>query len=116
MSYTLNAKAYDYDTQRGPEHLRFSGPAQTLSIKDHLDVKRVRPKPSGDFAGQGKASAKLTRTVTVGTETGLGILEVSSSFPVGATVADVESMITDLGTWLVTASADSLLVDQDINQ
>lgn len=116
MSITINAKAYDFDSQRSPDHLQYNGPASTLSVVDRLGVKRTPPKPSGDFAGQGKASVKLTRTINVGSETGTGIMEISTSLPVGGTVAELEAMIDDLAVWLATASAKSALIDQDINQ
>lgn len=116
MSITVNLDTYSFDSQRSPDHLQYNGPDSTLSVVDRLAVKRTPPKPSGDFLGQGKASVKLTRTVTVGTDTGTGILEISSSLPVGGTVAQMEAMIDDLAVWLATASAKSALIDQDINQ
>lgn len=117
MSYTINTKSYDFDSQRSVDSLRFIGPANTLSVKDYVDVKRTSPKPTADFAGQGKASYKLTRTLTDGTDpVGSGLIEVSVSFPVGSSSTEQDAMVDDTAVWLATASAKSLLEDHDINQ
>jgi hypothetical protein len=117
MSITLNANAYANDVARSPDSYRYLGPNNTFGTKDYLDTYRTAPKPTPTFSGVGKAEAKLTRTLTDGTdEVGNGIISVSTSFPVDADIAEVEAMITDLGTWLLTSSADDLLIGHEINQ
>lgn len=46
MSLTVNAKAYANDTPRSPDSYRYSGPSADFSTKDHVDLKRVAPKPT----------------------------------------------------------------------
>lgn len=117
MAITVNLDTYNYDQQKGPDWLRYNGPNNTLSVKDYADVKKTAPKPTSTFGGQGKASFKLTRTLTDGTDSvGDGILEVSVSFPADSLASEQAAMITDVATWLASASADSLLSDHDINQ
>ena len=117
MSYTINAKSYDLDSQRSIDSLRYIGPSHTLSVKDYVDAKRTSPKPTATYAGQGKASFKLTRTLSDGTDpVGDGILEISCSFPVGSSSTEQSTMIDDLAAWLATTSADDLLMNHDINQ
>lgn len=117
MSLTVNALAYANDTSRGPDAFRYLGPANTLSIKDYVDVWRKAPISTSTSAGKGRSLVKLTRTLTDGTvAVGDGILKVETSLPVGATSAQLQAMITDLATWLLTAAADSILIDQEIVQ
>lgn len=117
MSLTINAKAYAFDTQRTPDSVRYSGPDHTLSVKDYTDVKRVAPKPTTTYGGTGKASVKMTRTVTDGTDpVGDGIFEISSSFPRDSATAEQQAFLTDLAAWLATAAATSVFLDHDINQ
>lgn len=117
MTITVNAQSYELDSFRSVNSVRYSGPAHTLSVKDYLDAKRTPATPTATYAGQAKASCKLTRTLTDGTDpVGDGIVEISVSFPVGSAAAQQATMITDMATWAATASADDLLSNQDINQ
>lgn len=117
MSLTINAKTYDFDTFRSSDIARYNGPNHTLSVKDYVDAKRTSPKPTATFAGQGKASLKLTRTVTDGTDpVGDGLCEIAVSFPVGGASAELDAFIDDLAVWLATTSAKDLLEDHDIHQ
>lgn len=117
MALTINAKTYNLDSHRSADSVRYTGPNHTLSVKDYVDLKRTPPKPTATSAGRGKASYKMTRLLTDGTDPlEDGILEIAVSFPVGAASSEVQSMITDSGTWVLTASADDLFEDQDVNQ
>lgn len=116
MALTVNAKTYNVDSQRSPDSVRYSGPSNSLSVKDYIDVKRTSPKPTATYAGQGKASVKLTRTCTDGTDdVGTGIFEISSSFPVGSATAELQAFIDDLAAWLATVTADDVFISHDIN-
>lgn len=119
MSLTLNTKAYAFDTFRSVDWARYLGPAHTLSVKDYLDVKRTAPKPTTTYAGQGKANAKMTRSLTDGATSdivGDGIFELNSSFPVGSDAAAQQAFLDDFAAWLGSAEATALFINQDINQ
>lgn len=117
MTITVNAKSYELDSHRSVNAIRYNGPAHTLAVKDYADAKRTPAKPTADYAGQAKASFKITRTLTDGTDSvGDGIVEISASFPVDSQASEQATMITDLATWAATASADELLSDHDISQ
>lgn len=120
MSLTVNTLTYENDTARTPDSFRYTGPSHTLSNRDYIDVKRVAPKPTADYAGQGKSAVKLTRdmesSVTAGTIVGGGLLDLSLSVPVESITADQEALINDLGTWLLTAEAKDVLLNHDIVQ
>lgn len=115
MALSVNTKSYDLDSYRGSDIARYNGPVHSLSASDYIDVKRTAPKPTSTFAGVGKGSVKLTRNVTDGTDSlGNGILEISTSFPVGASATELQGMIDDLAAWLATAVADDVFISQDI--
>lgn len=117
MSLTVNAKSYVNDTPRSPDSYRYTGPNHDLQTKDYIDLKRVAPKASGDSLGKGRAQAKLTRTMTDGTDpVGDGLIWIESSIPVGAAASEIASLLTDLATWATTAAALALMEDHDINQ
>lgn len=117
MSITVNSKTYSFDSQRSADAMRYNGPSQTLGVKDYFDAKRTAPKPTATFAGQAKAEAKLTRSLTNGTSpVGDGIITISVSFPAAAASTQVDSMLGDMAAWFATASATSLLRDHDVTQ
>lgn len=117
MTITVNTKAYAFDTNTTPDIGRHNGPSQTFQVKDHLDLKRTAPKPSGDFDGVARASAKFVRTVTLASgETADAIAEAYFSIPVGMAEADVDSLRDDLGDFLISSNGDDLVYKHDINQ
>lgn len=118
MSLTLNTLTYVFDTSRTSDWVRYLGPSNTAATKDYLDAKRVAPKATATYAGQSKASVKLTRTMTDGASVvvGDGLIELSVSFPAESDSTEQAAMITDLATWLLTTAADDLLSDHIINQ
>lgn len=117
MTLTVNALTYNVDSQRSPDIVRYSGPSNTLSTKDYIDLYRTSPKPTATFAGVGKAEAKLTRTLTDGADVvGTGILQVQTSFPVGASSTEMQAMVDDLAAWLATSAATDLFLNHDVNQ
>jgi len=114
MSLTVNTKTYNYDTNRTPDIARYKGASHSYSAVDYIDLKRTEPK---SLVGVGKGSVKLTRNVTDGTDSlGNLILEVSTSFPVGAQESQLQAAIDDMASWLATASADDVFIDQNIAQ
>lgn len=117
MTVTVNTKAYSFDTNTTPDIGRHTGPSQTFSAKDYLDLKRTAPKPNGDFLGVARSGAKFVRTVTLASgETADAIAEASFSIPVGMAEADVDSLRDDLGDLLISSNGDDLVYKHDVNQ
>jgi len=100
MSLTISTKTYNQD-RISPDAITYTGPANTLSVSDTLELKRVYPKPVKGFAGVARPAAKLTRTITLADGTNVeAIMTVSASLPVGIADAEVASMYTDLNSLL----------------
>ncbi len=118
MSLTVNTKTYSNDVARSPDSYRYiNGVAHTFQSPDLIDVWRKAPIVTSDSAGKARSLAKITRGVTDGTDyVGDGIVKIEISVPADAQAADVEAIITDLGTWLLTAEADNVLVGHQLNQ
>jgi hypothetical protein len=117
MSITLNTKAYAFDTNLTPDSARYLGPANTHSVKDVLDLKRVAPKPNGDTDGVARTTAKLSRTVTLANGSkAVAIGEANFAIPVGMAEADIDSLRDDLGDLLVSSNGDDLVYKHDITQ
>jgi len=117
MSLTVNLKSYVNDTQRSPDSFRYTGPANTLSAKDYIDLKRTAPKVTATSAGKARSQVKLTRTLTDGTAAvGDAIYEFNFSVPVGAQSSEITAMLTDIATWAATAACADLVEDLDIVQ
>jgi len=95
MSLTLNTKSYNQD-RISPDSIVYSGPAQTFTIKDSVELKRVAPKPTKDFRGVSRPQIKLVRTVTLDDASKKdAILTIGGSLPVGMTATDITSLVAD---------------------
>lgn len=117
MTITVNTKAYAFDTNPSPDTGRHIGPSNNFSVKDYLDLKRTAAKPTADFDGVARSSAKFTRTVTLASgESATAIAEASLSIPVGMAEADVDALRDDLGDFLVSSNGDDLVWKHSINQ
>lgn len=118
MSLTVNAKSYVADAFSGPNLTVYAGPAQTLSIKDRIALGRTAAKPTSEFSGVVRASAKLTRTLTLTgalTSSGDAIFEMKTSIPVGAAGADIDTACADLGAWIASAEFKTALKESQVN-
>lgn len=105
MTQTVNAKTYTAD-RVSPDNVAYSGPNQTLSLLDSLQLKRVYPKPTSTLSGVARYNAKLTRTVTLTgalTPSGPLIGDMGFSIPVGTAGADVDTLCADLGAYFASA-------------
>jgi hypothetical protein len=105
MSLTVNAGTYTGDSYANTS-VGYVGPAHTLSVKDDVRLARVAPKPTVVFSGVGRTSAKLTRTLTLTgalTPTGEAILEINVSVPVGASSANIDTLLNDMGAFLASS-------------
>lgn len=117
MSLTVNAKTYSADSV-GPNAVIYNGPAHTLSVLDDIALRRTAPKPVKDFSGVAKSSGKLTRTLTLTgalTPTAPGILECSTSIPVGAASADIDAILNDMGAFIASATYKDIVKKSLIN-
>jgi len=117
VTITVNTKAYAFDTNLTPDAGRMTGPAQTAADKDILDLKRTAPKPTSDFDGVSRASAKFVRTKTLASGKKVELIaEANFSIPVGVVKADVDSIRDDLGDLLISTNGDDLVWKADITQ
>jgi len=118
MSLTVNTLSYTDDVSLSADSYRYYGPNQDDDTNDNIIVKRVAPKPTDTYGGNGRSESKLTRTGTDGASTviGNGILTISTSFPRDMTRSEKVAMLTDLCTWGLTTEAQSVLVDRKIKQ
>jgi len=95
MSLTLSTKTYNQDRVT-PDAIVYSGPAQTFSVKDSVELKRVPPKPTKDFRGVSRPAMKIVRTLEMDDATMKdAILSVSGSLPVGMTGAQITALVAD---------------------
>lgn len=115
MTITLNTLAYNQDAFVSPNKVSYVGPSNTFSAKDQLILGRVAPKPTATFDGVARSSVKRVKTVTLASGAKAdAIVEVSASLPVGMTQADVNSLRDDVGDFLISADAGTLLWNHDL--
>lgn len=117
MSIVINTKTYSADTY-SPTSIIYVGPSRTVSVRDDLKLARTAPKGTATFSGVGRASAKLTRTLTLTnakTLTGDAIVDIQVSVPVGFAAADVDTLLTDAGTYASSVGFKDLVKKQVLN-
>jgi len=117
MSLTVNASTYTADSF-GTSAVGYNGPAHTVSVKDDVRLSRTAPKPTTTFSGVGRTSAKLTRTLTLTgalTTTWDAILDIQVTVPVGASGANIDSLLNDMGAFLASASFKTHVKNQQIS-
>lgn len=117
MTITVNTRAYESD-RISPDSVGYVGPGHTMSNLDLLELKRVAPKPTANFAGVSRVTLKFSRDVEINATTGetaRAIVEVSTSLPVGMTETDIDSIRDDMGDLLLLQAADDLFLKQDIH-
>lgn len=117
MALTINAKAVTADGS-SPNAVSYYAPAKTLSWKDDFRLARTAPKPTSLFSGVARGQSKWVRSFTLtGALTTVhdGILDLSTSFPVGAASADIDSLINDYAAWVAHASFKTFIKNQIIS-
>lgn len=115
MSITLNTKSYtSFRVQADSNQL--AGPANTVSLKDTITLRRQFPKVTKDSDGVSRPGVKFVKTLTLanGEKKDL-IIDVSGSVPSGAAEADVLSGLDDAFDFLGTQDAKDLFTKLDIN-
>lgn len=116
MPITVSTKSYTQD-RVAPDAIVYKGPAETFTVKDSIEAKRVHPRPTKDFRGVSRPQYKLTRTVELDDASKRdAILTISGSLPVGMSNADVASMIADAVDLLQLeeAGTNNLFLKNDI--
>lgn len=117
MSLTVNAKTF-VPNSFGPTAITYFGPAHTVSALDDIRLAYVAPKPTSVFSGVGRTSVKLSRTVPLTgalTPTGVMIVEINVSSPVGAASADIDAALNDTGSHLSGATQKTIVKNQQIS-
>ena len=115
MPITLNTKSYaSYRTQADSNQL--AGPANTVSTKDTITLRRQFPKVTKDSAGVGRPGVKVVKTLTLGDGSRKDmIIDISGSVPAGAVEGDVLLVLDDAADFLATQDAKDLFTKLDIN-
>lgn len=115
MAVTLNTLAYNQDAFVTPNKVQYTGPGNTFQDKDLLTLGRVAPKPTADFEGMARTSVKRVKTITLADGSRKdAIIEVIASFPVGTANATIDAMRDDVGDFLISADAGTLMKNHDI--
>lgn len=117
MTMTLNTQVYTLDTSIDPNANQYTGPAHTQAVKDLLVLRRTPAKGVATTTSVPKASAtaKMTKTVTVGGVSTEIIGEYTVRYPVGAAKADVDDIRDKLGDLMISTDGDNLVWKGDIN-
>lgn len=114
MTITLNTKAYEQDASIDANSMQYVGPNHTISTSDKLVLKRAVSGPNGDGVRYAKATARVSRHITVDGKQVQATCEAIISVPVGSAKADVDSIRDDLGDLLISTVGDNLAWKQDI--
>lgn len=110
MPLTISTKTYSIDSNPTPDSAKYTGPAQTATVKDQVVIKRQAPKPTKDFAGVVRAAEKTVKTVLINAVPRDCIAETTFSYPVGTPQADITALRVDHSA-LVANPATQALVD-----
>lgn len=109
MALTISTKTYSFDTNPTPDSARYTGPAQTATVKDFILLKRQAPKPVVGFAGVARSSEKTVKSCVIDGVTRDLIAETTFSYPVGAPPADVTALRADHVSLLGNAATETLV-------
>lgn len=93
----FNSKTYSLDSLTS-NAATYSGPQQSLSLRDQLVLSRQRIKTAASYSGNSRGNATLARTVSLtnaATPTGVAALACDNTIPVGTSSADVDVLIAD---------------------
>lgn len=110
MALTISTKTYNFDTNPTPDSAKYTGPANTSTVKDQVTMKRQAPKATKDFAGVVRASEKTVKSVIIAGIARDLIAETNYSYPAAAAQADITALRVDHSS-LVAAAPTQLLVD-----
>lgn len=102
MTITVNTKVYGADRYT-PDSITYTGPANSMSNIDVMELKRVYPKKgTGVVKGVARPTFRVARDVVVDTVTGqkqTAYFNGALSLPVGMSDADIVALIADIVDW-----------------
>lgn len=113
----LNTRTYTVD-RTNPDSVKYVGPANTLSVSDTFEQKRVYPKPTATFAGVARPTAKRVKTVVLNGDAASvadAIINISGSMPVGMADADIDALLADGAAYLGSPEAKALFKKLVVN-
>ncbi len=116
MTVTLNTKAYNQDASIDGNTVVYTGPNQSMTADDKLQLRRSKSRASADTLAVAKAFIKFTRSVTINGAVHTMFADATFSVPVGAAQSDVDALRDDLGDFLVSTNGADLVWKQDISQ
>lgn len=117
MPLTINTKTFTADATE-KDAVTYVGPLSTVSVIDSVMLRRSRPKPTTTNSGVAKAFVKQMRTVTLTgalTPTSVASANVDVSIPVGMSDTDVDTLCTDLGSYVSSANFKTQVKKQTIS-
>lgn len=115
MALTISTKTYSYDTNPTPDSARYTGPAQTATVKDFVLLKRQAPKAVVGFAGVARASEKTVKSVVIDGVTRDMIAETFFGYPVGTPQVEITALRVDHSSLLANAATQTLVDNAKIN-
>lgn len=115
MSLTISTKTYSLDSNPTPDSAKYTGPAQTATVKDQVILKRQAPKVTKDFPGTVRASEKTVKTVMLGTTPRDMIAETTFSYVVGTPQADITALRVDHAAVVANAATQTLVDNAKLN-
>lgn len=115
MSLTIATKTYTFDTNPTPDSSKFTGPANTASVKDFVLLKRVAPKQTKDYAGTVRACEKTVKSVVIDGITRDLIAETWYSYPSAADATIVTALRVDHASLAGNACTQTLVDKGTLN-
>lgn len=117
MTITVNTKSYGIDSFKTKDESVYSGPANTMLVRDELALKRSKSAATSSHNGYARVEARFTRTFTCldGSKRD-GFMAFYTSIPVDAVSTDVDSLRDDLGDLIISTNGQDLVNKLDINQ
>lgn len=109
MALIIATKTYNFDNNPTPDSARYTGPAQTATVKDLVTLKRTAPKATKDFGGVARSGVKTVKSVVIAGVTRDLIAETFFSYPVGADGATITALRVDHASMLSSAQATTLV-------
>lgn len=111
----INGKTFTFDSSPSADSSRYVGVGQTNVLKDHIQVRRVAPKPTKTSKGVSRAYHKRVITEMIDGVPQDLIAETSYSIPVGASAAGITALRADNAAFAASTSGITLVEKSTIN-
>lgn len=112
---TINTKTFSLDSQLTADSVRYIGVAGTDSTKDSLTLRRTAPKATKTSPGVARTSSKRVITELVNGQPVDGIIETTTSIPVGFSAAGKTALRADMAGFLQSTAGPLLIEKAQIN-